>query len=107
VICLTCGQDASRAPNHVSEENLAAIISGWGVTLEPQEALLLKCLLRASPNVVPYERMIQVLYPNPDREPADAQGVVDQRLWHLVQKFEGSVVKFHHVHGVGRALVAR
>ena len=60
-LCLTCGQDASRAPSHVSEENLAAIVGGWGVVLTHKEALLLDCLLRHSPNVVSYDRLIQVI----------------------------------------------
>lgn len=104
--CPTCGQDVSHAPNHVSEEELAAIIGGQGVVLTRHEAVILHLLLKHSPRVVSYERIIQNVYPDPDDEPDNARNVVDVHLWRLAKKLHG-IAYIEPVRGAGRRLVAQ
>jgi DNA-binding response OmpR family regulator len=103
MICLTCGQDASKAPNHVSEENLAAIINGHGVVLGHMQARLLSILLTSAPNFVSTGRLIELIYG--DREPEYAEGSIKVAIHRLRTKLQGAAIQ--NTHGAGYRLVAR
>jgi DNA-binding response OmpR family regulator len=103
MICLTCGQDASKAPNHVSEENLAAIINGHGVVLGHVEARLLSIFMTSAPNFVSTGRLIELVYG--DREPDCAEGSIKVAIHRLRMKLAG--VAIQNTHGAGYRLFAR
>jgi DNA-binding response OmpR family regulator len=103
MICATCLQDASKAPNHVSEENLAAIINGHGVVLGHIEARLLSIFITSGPNFVSTGRLIELVYG--DREPEYAEGSIKVIIHRLRLKLPGASIQ--NTHGVGYRLVAR
>lgn len=84
-LCPVCGQDAANSPSHVSEEALAGIINGQGVTLGHVEARILSILLKASPDFVTTDRLLELVYGG-KREPEYAEGVIKHSIHRLKVK---------------------
>ena len=103
-LCPVCGQDAANSPSHVSEEALAGIINGQGVTLGHVEARILSVLLKASPDFVTTDRLLELVYG--DREPEWGEGSVKVAIHRLKAKL-APAARIESRHGVGYRLVAQ
>lgn len=61
-------------------------IGEFVIRLTEGEAQLLSTLLVRYPEPVRLDDLIETLYPNPDLEPEDAEGVVSERMRNLARK---------------------
>ena len=103
-LCPVCGQDASHAPNLVSEANLSAIIAGHGVVLGYVEARVLSILLKDAPNYIPTGELIGRVYG--DREPEWGEGSVKV----IIHRLKSKLAPAAHIESrpyVGYRLVAQ
>jgi DNA-binding response OmpR family regulator len=74
------------------------------MTLTRQQTTILATVTAAQGRTVPRDTVIGALYPDPDKEPEDAGGVLRVQIHRLRKKLRGSGVEIRTVHG--RGLVA-
>lgn len=74
--CPCCGQSVPAYEAYISVSERAFSIGGVTLIASPQAVMILERMMRSWPAGVSVEGLIRALYPNPDREPGNPDGLV-------------------------------